>query len=90
MRQKLYAIAYDIKSNARRTRVANVLKSFGERVQYSVFECFLTRAEVDELETEVKRRIDQSEDSVRIYRIDTSVRCLGTAEATTPAEHLVL
>lgn len=32
-----YVVAYDISSDARRTRVAHTLESFGDRVQYSVF-----------------------------------------------------
>ena len=34
-----YTVAYDITDDKRRNRVAKILKDFGTRIQYSVFEC---------------------------------------------------
>ena len=33
-----YTVAYDITDDKRRNKVAKILKDFGKRVQYSVFE----------------------------------------------------
>src|SRR6185436_13646804 len=37
----LILVSYDIPDDRRRTKLANALKDFGERVQYSVFEFLL-------------------------------------------------
>ena len=34
-----YTVAYDITDDKRRNKVAKILKDFGTRIQYSVFEC---------------------------------------------------
>lgn len=44
-----YAVVYDIASDAERSRVDKTLKSFGFRVQKSVFECRLTKKGKEEL-----------------------------------------
>ncbi len=64
-----YVIAYDIPDDRRRNRVARVLEGYGERVQYSVFECQLTPDQFQKLWSELKRKIREAEDSVRAYRL---------------------
>ena len=64
-----YVISYDIPDNRRRSQLAKVLKGFGTRVQYSVFEAHLNRTQYEELKRAVTRVIDSSEDSVRYYAI---------------------
>ena len=34
-------VTYDIKDDKKRNKVCNILKDYGNRVQYSVFECYL-------------------------------------------------
>ena len=46
----LYLIAYDISIDARRTKLAELLEGFGQRVQRSVFECDLNEREYQGLE----------------------------------------
>src|SRR5262249_17743562 len=38
-------VSYDIEDDKRRGRIHRILKSFGQWMQYSVFECDLTRAQ---------------------------------------------
>jgi CRISPR-associated protein Cas2 len=64
-----YVISYDIPDDRRRSQLANALKGFGTRVQYSVFEAHLSRAQYEELKRTVSRIINPSEDSVRYYRL---------------------
>ena len=64
-----YVISYDIPDDRRRNQLANALKGFGTRVQYSVFEAHLSRAQYEELKRAVSRIINPSEDSVRYYRL---------------------
>ena len=64
-----YVISYDIPDDKRRSQLAKVLKGFGTRVQYSVFEAHLTRTQYADLKRAVDRVIDLSEDSVRYYAL---------------------
>ncbi|MDM7462563.1 MAG: CRISPR-associated endonuclease Cas2 [Tepidimonas taiwanensis] len=63
----LHVIAYDIPDDRRRNRVARVLEGFGERVQDSVFECWLDARRYRSLVTRLSARIDTHTDKVRIY-----------------------
>jgi CRISPR-associated protein Cas2 len=45
----LIVVSYDILNDSRRTRLAHALKDFGERVQYSVFECRLDTEQLGKL-----------------------------------------
>lgn len=67
-------ISYDIRvsddtGKSRLRRVAKLCGSFGVRVQYSVFECSLGDAELVRLRAKLLRTIDDSADSLRIYRL---------------------
>ena len=79
---RLYVISYDIPDDRRRLRVAKLLKSYGERVQYSVFECWLEAREVVWLAKELGKRIDANDDSVRIYKSTDDIRILGVGTVT--------
>ena len=65
----LYVISYDIPDNPRRTQLAKVLKGFGTRVQYSVFEAHLTHSQFEQMKQAVARLIDTAEDSIRYYAL---------------------
>ena len=67
-----YVIYYDIPDNPRRAQLAKVLKGFGTRVQYSVFEAHLTRSQFDEMKQAIARVIDTAEDSVRYYALHST------------------
>lgn len=62
-------VAYDIVNNRRRARVANELENFGQRVQLSVFECYLNGSELQELAGRLARLIDYSRDKIYYYRL---------------------
>ena len=64
----LTVITYDIADDKRRTRLAKELENYGQRVQYSVFECDLDEARLDALLAKLYRLVD-SADSLRIYRL---------------------
>ena len=67
-------ITYDItetdtrKGAARLRRVAQVCEKYGERVQFSVFECRLSAERLVRMIAEVEDVIDQHRDSVIVYR----------------------
>ena len=79
-------ISYDISSDQRRLKVAKTLEDFGERVQYSVFECILNPDDLKKLLLSLERIIDPAEDSIRVYRICQEcvkkISILGIGEIT--------
>lgn len=62
-------IAYDIVSDRRRNRLVKTLKDYGQRVNYSVFECELKKESLPKLKKEVARIINKQEDSVLYYKL---------------------
>jgi len=63
-------ISYDIASDRRRAKIHDTLKNYGERVQFSVFECQLTGKEFRRLRDALDPLIDVEEtDSVRFSRL---------------------
>ncbi|MFN4073422.1 MAG: CRISPR-associated endonuclease Cas2 [Thermus sp.] len=76
--KRLYAIAYDIPDDTRRVKLANLLKSYGERVQLSVFECYLDEDLLGDLRLRARKLLDLSQDALRIYPIAGEVLILGT------------
>ena len=90
----LYLVSYDISDDKRRTRLAKTIKDFGDRVQYSVFECNLDSNLRDEMIARIENIIDQEKDSVRIYGLCGScervIRIIGTGEVTKDPEVYIL
>ncbi len=62
-----YVVVYDIPDDRRRNQVARTLEGYGERVQYSVFECLLTARQFENLWQALGKRIQAEEDSIRAY-----------------------
>lgn len=60
-------VGYDIAEDKRRTKIHNILKSYGQWMQYSVFECDLSAAEYARLRSRLSKLIKPEEDSVRFY-----------------------
>jgi CRISPR-associated protein Cas2 len=90
----LILISYDIPDDRRRTRLAHTLKDFGQRVQYSVFECLLAEDQMAHLSERVAKLTDPAEDSVRIYRLCANcvarIEIQGLGKVTEDPEILVL
>jgi len=61
-----YVISYDIEDDAKRTRLANILLDYGDRVQKSVFEADLTPGALEELLAKATRELED-EDNLRVY-----------------------
>lgn len=87
-RRDFYVIVYDIVQDRRRNKVARWLERHGERVQYSVFEMYLTEKEWARLWQQLGRLINPEEDRVRAYRLCAVCRQriahLGQGEPTPP------
>ena len=81
-------VAYDISDDKIRTRLHKTLRRFGERVQFSVFECILTHEMFEQMCGEVAAVLEHQELSrVRYYEICEGCRrrtvTLGQAFTTT-------
>ena len=73
-----HVISYDIPDDRRRNQLAKILKGFGTRVQYSVFEAHLTRSQFEQMQHAVASVIDPAKDSVRYYTLCGA--CVGRIE----------
>jgi CRISPR-associated protein Cas2 len=63
-------ISYDIPNDRRRLKVAKILLDYGgERVQRSVFECYITSRNFKSLQERLQRVYDEEEDSIRFYSL---------------------
>lgn len=70
-----YVIAYDIVDDRRRQRVSEFLAGWGRRVQKSVFECDLSREDLQQIIAGLRDRMDLAEDRCHIYGLCRD--CLG-------------
>ena len=66
-------VAYDIADTdgdgaARLRKIAQVCEGYGQRVQFSVFECRLSPERLERMIGEVEDVIDRDRDSVMVYR----------------------
>lgn len=60
-------ITYDISEDKRRTKVHKILKSYGQWVQFSVFECSLTETQYAKLRLRLTKIIKLEQDNIRFY-----------------------
>jgi len=60
-------ISYDISEDKRRTKIHNILKSYGQWMQYSVFKCNLSDTEYARLRSRLAKVIKPDQDSIRFY-----------------------
>ena len=94
----LMLVTYDISTSdeggARRLRrVAKACQDYGQRVQYSVFECEVDPAQWASLRARLIGEIDQDKDSLRFYRLGANWRSrvehVGTKRAYDPGAPMV-
>lgn len=79
-------IVYDISNDKRRNKLHNALLDFGTPVQYSVFECLLTKQEQERMKKKVMKVIRPKKDQVRFYFLCAG--CVGHVEVTSGKEVL--
>jgi CRISPR-associated protein Cas2 len=81
--EQLWVIAYDCPSNKRRRKLAKVLEGYGERLQWSVFECRLQPHQLRRLR-QLLACIATADDSVRIWPVQQGGR--GAEQLGRPVE----
>ena len=72
-------VSYDVRMSdekgARRLRrVSKICKDFGQRVQFSVFECIVDPAQWARLRAKLESEIDPEQDSLRYYYLGSNWR----------------
>jgi CRISPR-associated protein Cas2 len=82
MARRRHLIAYDIAEPRRLRRVIKIMESYGQRLQYSVFLCDLSGAELTRWHTDILSVVKLSEDSVVLIDLGLSaspapVRVIG-------------
>ncbi|MEB2308434.1 MAG: CRISPR-associated endonuclease Cas2 [Candidatus Brocadiaceae bacterium] len=74
----LVLVSYDVASNEtgqrRLRRVARACKDYGQRVQYSVFECIVDPAQWTMLKERLTSEIDPEKDSLRFYYLGANYK----------------
>ncbi len=76
--KKFFVIAYDIERNKKRREVCKLLESHGRRVNRSVFECFITQKQLEDVKEKIGAMVKPREDCVLYYEICKS--CLDKAD----------
>lgn len=91
-------VTYDVKTEnkfgqARLRNVAKACKDYGQRVQYSVFECVITPAQWVTLRQRLTSIISEDEDSLRFYFLGANwknrIEHIGAKKAYDPEGPLI-
>jgi CRISPR-associated protein Cas2 len=78
-----YLVTYDIRHPRRLRRVHEIAVDHGERLQYSVYVCDLTRQELVLLRARLRKELNLAEDSVSIFDLGPT-----SGKTATRVEHL--
>jgi CRISPR-associated protein Cas2 len=76
---KWWLVCYDVHDPVRLRRAAKLLEGTGERVQYSVFRCWLNPTQVQRLRWELTRVLEPGDD---VLMIPLCPRCVAGMETT--------
>lgn len=81
MNRDFYLAAYDITDDRRLNKTRELLKGYSTGGQKSVFECFLSHAELNHIIDELEHIIDPEVDRVHIFTMDgrSKTHTLGIA-----------
>lgn len=94
MERAFYLLTYDIADPKRLAKVAKAMEAIGERVQDSVFEAYLSPAELEKVVKKVERLMELQEDSLRVYALCAAcrerVQTVGVGRVTAPPGLMVV
>lgn len=92
-----FVIAYDVPDDRRRSTLAKLLKSYGDRVQYSVFVVDCGRAGMVRLVNRIRSVVNLTEDSVLICDLGLTrlvgpgtFSCVGRQRQLTTGESFLI
>jgi len=96
MRQS-YLVCYDIADDRRLARVAKAMRGFGERIQYSIFECQFTKTDLVRCRQSLSEIVNHKKDQVLFVHLgptegrgDRVITSLGRAYTTLDAPCLIV
>ena len=67
-----YDVAQDKNGKRRLRRISKACSSYGQRVQYSVFECIVDPAQWLKLKDKIEKIYDPKYDSLRYYKLGSN------------------
>ncbi len=82
----LHIAAYDVSNNVRLREALKILKEYASGRQKSVFECFLTPSERQELLRRMRDLLDPDEDRFLILRLDPRGKIRTRGKAVKPQD----
>lgn len=89
-----YDVARDENGAKRLRHVAKILENYGQRVQYSVFECLVEPGQWVELKNKLLKEINPDFDSLRFYSLGANwqrkVEHIGQKEPINPQGILII
>ena len=95
----LVLVTYDVRTDTpggqkRLRRIAKLCQDYGQRVQYSVFECLVDPAQWTAFRERLIQEMDQEEDSLRFYFLGANwkrrVEHIGAKPAYDPEGPLIV
>jgi CRISPR-associated protein Cas2 len=92
-----WLVCYDVHDPERLRKAAKHLEGYGERMQYSVFRCWLTRLELERLRWELTELLAAADDVLFIPLCSSCVAGIATTHTATngvswpesPARHQI-
>lgn len=92
MQRRLFIAAYDVRNDTRLRHMLYVLKGYASGGQKSVFECYLGKAELEELVHEVATVLNLKEDRFALTAMSpcNSVDTLGIAVKPADPEYFYI
>jgi CRISPR-associated protein Cas2 len=81
---KWWLVSYDVRDPARLRRAAKILEGTGERVQYSVFRCWMNPTQMQRLRWELTEVLSSEDD---VLMIPLCSRCVAGMETTHSAQN---
>lgn len=91
-RTYLILVIYDVVDNKKRYRIAKTMKGYGEWVQRSAFECYLTLRQYEKMIQELTPYFDFEQDLLRIYKLtgQAEVKVYGKIEMTENEDLIII
>lgn len=92
-------VAYDVSTSTsagmkRLSRIAKICKNFGQRVQNSVFECYVDPAQWVSLKAQLLKTYSEKDDSLRFYFLgnkwDKRIEHHGVNSGFNPTQEIIL
>ena len=62
-------VSYDISNNNRRNKICKILSGCGQRVNFSVFECFLSEKDIEKMKKSIEQNIKKGKDIILYYNL---------------------